>query len=437
MKRRGNYLNKSTKNEEYIKSNREELLGIMLKDVSTFSEVNKLLNKEHFGHLGHIFETMKELHDKDILDYKGVVNELPELALELHELQNQAYTTVRIPDLIHNLQKHHLQNQLQLITRKIQVKLSTDDVDSEEVYNFLQQELEQLAETKSGVLTDNYKDVDEFVQYVYDIHKDPSIAFGIMTGIPDLDKITTGYHRSDLIVVGARTSMGKSAFMIENVLRLTQNGFKCAIFSLEMTKPQIYMRMISNLMRANLESLRTGQYDARLLPNIEQHRDIIKQIYVDDTRGVDSEYIVDAMRTLKRERGLDFVVVDYLQDVKEKGEHNDNQGSALARICRKLRTGAKMTDTAIMALSQVTRMVEDRKDKRPTVADLSGSTGIETSADVIALLYRDDYYNPIEIASNHVPLEVNFAKHRNGKVGKVELMYDKACQRIYPMEKYR
>ena len=272
------------------------------------------------------------------------------------------------------------------------------------------------------------KDVDDFRNWVEVLIRDPKKAFGLLTGFDSIDRITTGYHRGDLIVVGARTSMGKSAFMIDQVLRLHQKGYKTAIFSLEMSKRQIFLRAVANLMGTHLETLRTGQLAADLLPIFRQCVEKLRGMFVDDTRGIDAEYIGDVCRKLKRTQGLDFVVVDYLQDVKERGEHNDNQGSALARICRKLRTIAQQQDCAVMALSQVTRAVEDRKDKRPTNADLSGSTGIETSADVIALLYREDAYNPS--SQTRSIMEVNFTKHRNGKLGKVELHYDKDTQRL-------
>jgi len=262
----------------------------------------------------------------------------------------------------------------------------------------------------------------------------PGLAFGLLTDIKDMDNITTGWHRGDLIVVGSRTSMGKSAYMIENVLRLNALGYKCAIFSLEMSKKQLYNRMMANLMHVDVEVVRTGQLAPELLPRVHQKKKELSTIYVDDMRGVSADYITDMMRTIKRTRGLDFVVVDYLQDVKERGEHNDDQGSALGRICRKLRKGAQECDVPVMALSQVKREVETRNDKRPGNADLSGSTGIETSADVIALLYRDEYYNP-QTEKRDI-LEVNFTKQRNGKLGKVELHYDRHQQRIEQLQRH-
>jgi replicative DNA helicase len=240
--------------------------------------------------------------------------------------------------------------------------------------------------------------------------------------------LTSGFHRHDLSVVGARTSMGKSAFMIELVLRLQQKGYKCAIFSLEMTRKQILNRMIANVCKIPLKDIKHGKIDEVMYRMMKMEKSRLESVYVEDARGVTADYITDMMRMLKRKQGLDFVVVDYLQDVKERGEENDNQGSALSRICRKLRKGALDCDCHVMALSQVKREVENRNDKRPMNSDLSGSTGIETSADVIALLYRDEYYHPK--TEKQGIIEVNFTKQRNGGVGRVELYYDKDIQRM-------
>lgn len=346
---------------------------------------------------------------------------------ELHALRDTFISTRRINNLIKKAKEQHLATRLKNIAYRLQDVSATT---ANEALRELQKKAYELFTSDTDEIGDMDKEVESFVEWVEEITHDPSKAFGLITGISDMDRITTGWHRQDLIVVGARTSMGKSAFMIENVLRLHQAGYKCAIFSLEMSKKQIYFRMMANLMKVSLEVLRTGQLAKSLLPKLKTLSERLKGIYVDDSRGVDSEYIADVMRRLKRTQGLDFVVVDYLQDVKEQGETNDNAGSALGRVCRKLRTAAQECDVPIMALSQVTRAVEDRKDKRPGNADLSGSTGIETSADVIALLYRDDYYNPE--ASPGI-LEVNFTKQRNGKVGKVELYYDKTTQSIGPV----
>jgi len=161
---------------------------------------------------------------------------------------------------------------------------------------------------------------------------------------------------------------------------------------------------------------------------MKRQKEFMRKIYIDDTRAVSADYITDSMRRLKRTRGIDCVMVDYIQDVKEIGESNDNGGSALARICRKLRKGAQEMDVALVGLSQVNRSVEERADKHPMPSDLTGSAGIESSADVIALLYREDYYKADSEKKDI--LEINFAKQRNGEVGKIELKYNRKYQQV-------
>ena len=310
-------------------------------------------------------------------------------------------------------------------------RIVVEGVNPNEVLDEMKSRVNELRNTEADEGSDPDKDVDDFFSWMEEIIEDPSKAYGLITGNEDIDRITTGFHRGDFIVVGARTSIGKSAFMIQMALNLAKNGYRVAIYSLEMSKRQMYLRMLANLMTIDLEILRTGRLLKSRIPEMLKHKEFLKQIFVDDTRGISAEYITDSMRNLKRNGGLDCVMVDYLQDVKEQGEQNDNGGSALARVCRKLRKGAQECDVAMFGLSQVTRAVEDRKDKRPMPSDLAGSTGIETSADVIIMLYRDDYY---DAASDKKGLmEINFAKQRNAAVGKVELYYARKYQQLRPL----
>ena len=208
----------------------------------------------------------------------------------------------------------------------------------------------------------------------------------------------------------------------------------CAVFSLEMSKRQVYMRLAAAAYGIQLYDFKTGGLSDETILKLRKHDDFWNRIIIDDTRAVTADYIADTMQAIKNQLGLDFVIVDYLQDIKEIGEHTDNTGSALMRICRKLRKAAQDCNVPIMAMSQISRDVEKRNaDKRPSNSDLSGSTGIETSADVIGLLYRDDYYNP-ESAEPNV-LELNITKHRNGATGQVKFQYDKTTQRIRPYQR--
>lgn len=406
-----------------------EILGTVLTYPTLFQEI-KHLPANHFFELEWLFRIMREVDEKEGLTFKGVGMRLKTGQIPfLQELCKTCISESRLPILVREVKTIKLTEMLRSMA--VQILENCGPENANDVLQELQQTALELHTTDSGELQNPDRDIDEFGEWMEKVIENPKIAIGITTGIHPIDIITTGYHRGDFIVVGARTSIGKSAFMIENAIRIHQAGYKVAIFSLEMSKRQIYLRMMANLMGSSLEVLRTGQLHKDYLPKFHQHRESMKGIYVDDTRGIDCEYISDVCRRLKRTQGLDFVIVDYLQDIKEKGEQNDNSGSAIARICRKLRVVAQQQDVPVMALSQVTRSVEERRDKRPTVSDLSGSTGIETSADVIALLYRDEYYNEDTPKKNI--LEINFAKQRNGKIGKVELYYDKECQRITPL----
>lgn len=407
-----------------------EILGTILTDCSLYQDIKRKLSPEHFHEYGWLYQIIREVDEAEGLTFKGVglrleTNQIP----LLHELRKAYVVESRLPILVQQVKQRRLSDNLRRIATQIVEECDEDNAN--DVLTELQAKAFELFTTDTEDLQDMDRAVDEFGEWVEEIMQDPSKAFGLLSGIEAMDTITTGWHKGDLIVLGARTSMGKSAFMIDNVLRLHLAGYKCAIFSLEMSKTQIYFRMMANLMGMSLEVLRTGRMAPELIPRFRETRKKLKGIYVDDTRGVDSEYIADVSRRLKRTQGLDFIVVDYIQDVKEKGEQNDNGGSAIGRICRKLRTAAQQLDVPIMALSQVTRAVEERRDKRPTNSDLAGSTGIETGADVIALLYRDEYYNPD--TDKRGILEVNFTKQRNGKLGKVEVFYDKDSQKIKPL----
>ncbi|CAH8249740.1 DnaB helicase C-terminal domain-containing protein [Paenibacillus melissococcoides] len=407
----------------------EELLGGFLTDPTLFEANRHVLTADLFQEYAWLYRILLQVHDSEGLTFKGIVNQCETEQIPiLHELRKTFFNENRVPMLIRQLKKEKLAENITNLAHETYMKVQ-DGEDSDEILRDIQSKVFMLETSESSGMHDPAKDVDEWAEYMMTIVDDPSKAYGLMTGLQPLDSITTGFHRQYFSVIGARTSMGKTAFTLEIVKRLNASGYKCGIFSLEMMKRQLYNRFMSSIMQVNFEQFRTGRLARNHYETMMKKKDELKSIYVDDTRGVSADYIVDSMRRLKRTQGLDFVVVDYLQDVKERGEQNDNGGSALARVCRKLRAAAKECDCHVMGLSQVVRGVDDRQDKRPGNADLAGSTGIETSADVIAMLYRDEYYN--RDTEKKSILEVNFTKQRNGKLGTVELLYDRSCQRIY------
>jgi replicative DNA helicase len=407
----------------------EQILAIFLTDTRLFREHMNELDADLFGHYRWIYQTMKRLDETDELTFQTMIYEHLDHAALFHQLRNQFISVGRLPNLIQTLKNEHVRDEMLHLSMSISADIYSDEKDIIDIVSGVRDRLDKISENRAHVANPE-KDAQAFVDWYIQAMDDPSQLSGMMTGLTELDRLTNGYQRTDFIVVGARTSMGKSAFMLDQVLRLDRCGYKTAIFSLEMSKRQIYLRMLANINTWPLKTLKAGLLSRAYLQQLEASKERLQGIYVDDTRGIDTEYIADTMPHLKRTQGLDFVVVDYIQDVKEKGEANDNQGSAIARICRNLRKAAQQCDCAVMGLSQIGRSAESRQDKRPMLSELSGSTGIETSADAIMLLHREDYYDP-ETTKKNV-LEVNVAKQRNGETGRIELYYDREHQRILP-----
>lgn len=408
-----------------------ELLGNLIRYPHSWQKYKHHLKSEHFHDLGHVFDAMIKAEKRDgELHLKSVIKDLGVDHIQtINHIRDAVISEHRTEWLVDQLRKEKIRKSIMNIADKL--RLNAGSQDPNELINFLKDHLDELMNQETIKVIDPMQDYEDFLEHLKQAKHNPASCAGLLTGLMDLDVITSGWQKQDLIVCGGRTSMGKSAFALQNVLNLAKNGHKCLYFSLEMSKRQVYSRLASSAYGMNLKLFRGGLITDEYIDLLEHRDDFWKNILVDDTRAVSADYIAERMWEVKQQYGIDFVVVDYLQDIKETGETTDNQGSALARICRKLRKAAQECDVPVMGMSQVSRDVEKRNDKRPNNADLSGSTGIETSADIILLLYRDEYYNPSSKEPNIV--EVLITKHRNGALGLVKLFYDKSTQQIKPL----
>ncbi|RJG23727.1 replicative DNA helicase [Paenibacillus thiaminolyticus] len=259
---------------------------------------------------------------------------------------------------------------------------------------------------------------------------------GIPSGFPDLDKMTSGFQRSDLIIVAARPSVGKTAF----ALNIAQNvGVRAketvAIFSLEMSASQLVQRMICAESNVDAGRLRTGQLEdddwEKLTMSIAALSEA--EVYIDDTPGVTVADIRAKCRRLKKERGLGMILIDYLQLIHGRGKPGENRQQEVSEISRTLKQIARELEVPVIALSQLSRGVEQRQDKRPMMSDLRESGSIEQDADIVAFLYRDDYYNQDTEKKNII--EIIIAKQRNGPVGTVELVFLKNFNKFVSYER--
>lgn len=271
----------------------------------------------------------------------------------------------------------------------------------------------------SDVLMETYNRLEK-------LSKSSGEVTGVPTGYHDLDRLTSGFQPSDLIIVGARPAMGKTAFALniaQNVAVRTQKSV--AIFNLEMSASQLVSRMLCAESNVDANRLRTGQLEEEDWEKIIMGMGSLSNspIFIDDTPGITMPEIRSKLRRLHAEQnGLGLIVIDYLQLITGRSRGGpENRQQEISEISRQLKMLARELNVPVIALSQLSRGVEQRQDKRPMMSDIRESGSIEQDADIVAFLYRDDYYNPESEDKNII--EVIIAKHRNGPVGKVKLAF--------------
>lgn len=268
----------------------------------------------------------------------------------------------------------------------------------------------------SDVLKDSFRQIEERSENQGELT-------GVTTGFNDIDNKLSGLQKSDLILLAARPSMGKTALMVNIALNAAmKDKAKVAVFSLEMSELQLSQRMMSSVSHVDLQKIISGQLETEEWAALLKGINILNQldIYIDDTAGISPLELKAKARRMKAQEGLDLIVIDYLQ-LMELGSRSENRTQEISAISRSLKGIAKELEVPLVALSQLSRATEARGDKRPILSDLRESGAIEQDADIVMFLYRDEYYNPDTEKKNIG--EVIIAKHRNGPTGVVELTF--------------
>ena len=411
----------------------KSVLGSVLQSKEALFEVLEILDPEDFysEHHKEVFEAVRELNRRsepvDILTVSEELKKRNTLAMVggrafVASLPTEAPSTANAESYAHIIKEKAILRSLIQASADILDRSYKDKTDSQEVLSFAEQEIFNIARAKQKKdYTSLYDVMMENISQIDAMASTEGKLIGLTTGFVDLDEKTAGLQKSNLIIVAARPAMGKTAF----VLNLAQNAAlkadaKVLIFSLEMSKEELGMRMLSSDTCIDLAKLKTGDLNRGEWEDLYIGIDRLTKanIYIDDTPGISLMEMKNKCRRLKAEKGLDLVIVDYLQLMEAKAESRQQE---ISKLSRSLKILAKEMDCPVIVLSQLSRAVEQRIEKKPQLSDLRESGAIEQDADLVMFLYRDEYYNPETDKPN--TCEVILAKHRGGSTGSVELAW--------------
>ena len=308
----------------------------------------------------------------------------------------------------------------------------------------------ESAETKILGITRSRTDADfkagsvvfeDTVRQIEKIQEAGTSITGVRTLYPDLDRMTAGFQRGDLIILAARPSMGKTALALNiaiNSATVTQGAI--ALFSLEMPAEQLATRMLAAKAEIEIQKLRTGRLNDKDWSALNEASQELRmqRFYIDDTPGIRVSDMYAKARKLQNDHGLSLVIVDYIQLIQATGKSESRQ-QEVSEISRRLKAMARELSVPVIALSQLSRSVESRQDKRPMLSDLRESGALEQDADLVLFLYRDDYYKREEGMNeeDREDVELILAKHRNGPTGTVRLAFEKPINAFYSIKNDR
>lgn len=426
----------------------QAILGCMLTDKDSVIDAIEVLKEDAFYREDNraIYSAILSLYSKsEPIDLITVKAELVEAGnfervggLEyLASLPERVPTTSNVDKYIKIVEEKAMLRSLIMSANDL-VALGYDETEDVDILmDMAEKKVFELAQKKNTKGYTSLKDVlVESFEKLEELYNQKGRISGLSTGFMDLDLKTSGLHNSDLIIVAARPAMGKSAFAINIATNIAvQSGKGVAIFNLEMSKEQVGNRILCSEAMVDSNKIRTGQIEdddwVKLASTLSRLSEA--PIYIDDTAGISIMEIRAKCRKLKIEKDIGLVVIDYLQLIQGSGKRNASREQEISEISRSLKILAKELDIPVIALSQLSRGVEKRDDKRPMLSDLRESGAIEQDADIVMFLYRDDYYN--EDSEKKNVAEVILAKHRGGSTGTVDLAWLPSYTKFASLEK--
>jgi len=416
----------------------QAIMGGLLIDPEAINKVVELIRPEAFYSPVHqeIYQAALDLFNKsepiDIISVSETLKEQDKLDLVggrtyINELAINTITTANIEWYANQVKEYATLRRLISIGCDI-TEIAFTEPDAKEALDRCQQLVFELAQKDSSIDLAHIKDILPVTfEQIEERHENKGSLMGVSTGFYELDAMLSGLQKSDLLIVAARPSMGKTAFCLNMANHVALREKKpVLIFSLEMSKEQLVTRMLCSEAELDAQKIRTGhitEHDfAKLSMAMGKLGD--SPIYIDDTAGMTVMELRAKARKLKMETGdIGLIIIDYLQLMEGSGGGGglDNRVQVISQISRGLKGIAREIGAPVIALSQLSRAVESRQDKKPMLSDLRESGSIEQDADVVMFIYRDEYYN--KESERPGIADIIIAKQRNGPVGEVELLF--------------
>ena len=411
-------------------------LGAALLSKDALTDIIDAVTAADFYDAAHreIFSVMVDLFRNNVsVDIITVCEELKKRkALEaaggrayIAALSSEAPSTVNAGEYAKIVAEKAAMRRLIETAENIREKAYEESMEPSEILDFAEKGIFEIAQNRQTsdfspikeVLLENVAMIDRAIQTKGQV-------IGLSTGFKRLDELTSGLQKSDLVIIAARPAMGKTAFAL-NVAQnaAIKSGASVLIFSLEMSKAQVGQRLLAMESRVEMQKLKTGNIERNDWDRINMALDSLSRanIHIDDTPGVSVLEMKNKCRRLKSEKGLDLIVIDYLQLMKAEGRADSRQ-QEISTLSRYLKLLAREMDCPVIVLSQLSRAPEQRQDHRPILSDLRESGSIEQDADIVMFLYRDDYYNK-ENSEKPGVCEINLAKHRSGPTETFDLTW--------------
>ncbi len=388
-----------------------------------------------------IFEVLSSLRNKEIaVDITTVTNELEKNGNGLSTVGGYSYLTEVIDSVATPANINYYINIIfeKFILRTL-INKSSNIIEecydeSEDLNTIVENAEKSILEVNSGRMVKEIKPIQEVLvkaqQELEFLAKNGGDVTGVPTGFYDLDKRTTGFHGNELIIIAGRPGMGKSALAINMATNMAVNYKKSvALFNLEMGSTQIVNRMLSSVGQINSQKLRTGKLDHTDWKKYNETLSLLAdtKFYIDDTPGITVSEIRSKCRRLKNsDKGLDCIIIDYLQLISSSNKYSGQRTNEVSEISRDLKKLAMELEVPVIALAQLSRGVEQREDKRPLMSDLKESGSIEQDADIVMFLYCDDYYKfKSKDRPQLSPTELIISKHRSGGTGTIDLIFER------------